>query len=118
MNKREVGAFYERKAGAFLESQGLMILQYNFRCRQGEIDIVAKDRVTTVFVEVKYRKDAGKGLPEEAVDYRKQGKICRVADYYRVIHKMGDFSPVRFDVVAVCGEEIRWYPGAFEYVSR
>lgn len=118
MNKREVGAFYEKKAGAFLESQGLTILQYNFRDRYGEIDIVAKDRETTVFVEVKYRKDAGKGLPEEAVDRRKQGKICRVADYYRMIHKMGDFSPVRFDVVAVCGEEIRWYRNAFEYITK
>ena len=118
MNKREVGAFYERKAGVFLKSRGLTILQYNFRTRYGEIDIVAKDKETTVFVEVKYRKDAGRGLPEEAVDHRKQGKICRVADYYRMIHKMGDFSPVRFDVVAVCGEEIRWYPNAFEYITR
>lgn len=118
MNKRKVGAFYEKKAGAFLESHGLVVLQYNFRDWYGEIDIVAKDRETTVFVEVKYRKDAGKGLPEEAVDYRKQGKICRVADYYRMLHHMGDFSPVRFDVVAICGEEIRWHPNAFEYIAR
>lgn len=115
MNTRRVGAAYEKKAGAFLESQGLIILQYNFRDRNGEIDIVARDRETTVFVEVKYRKDVGWGMPEEAVDCRKQGKICRVADYYRLLHHMGDFSPVRFDVVAICGEEIRWYPNAFEY---
>lgn len=118
MNTRKVGAAYEKKAGMFLEEQGLAILQYNFRSRSGEIDIVAKDRETMVFVEVKYRKDAGKGQPEEAVDYRKQGKICRVADYYRMLHHMGDFSPVRFDVVAICGEEIRWYPNAFEYIAR
>lgn len=118
MNKREVGAFYERKAGAFLEGKGLTILQYNFRSRAGEIDIVAREKETTVFVEVKYRKDERLGLPEEAVDCRKQGKICRVADYYRMLHKMGDFSPVRFDVVAICGEEIRWYPNAFEYIMR
>lgn len=118
MNKRAVGAAYEKKAGLFLEKQGLKILQYNFRSRMGEIDIVARDKEMTVFVEVKYRKDAGKGLPEEAVDRRKQGKICRVADYYRMIHKMGDFSPVRFDVVAICGEEIRWYPNAFAYIPR
>lgn len=115
MNTRRVGAVYEKKAGAFLESQGLTILQYNFRNRYGEIDIVARDLETTVFVEVKYRKDVGKGLPEEAVDYRKQAKICRVADYYRMKHHMGDFVPVRFDVVAVCGREIRWYRNAFEY---
>lgn len=118
MNTRKVGAAYEKKAGLFLEGQGLVVLQYNFRSRSGEIDIVAKDRETTVFVEVKYRRDAGKGQPEEAVDYRKQGRICRAADYYRMYHKMGDFSPVRFDVVAICGEEIRWYPNAFEYIAR
>ena len=118
MNTRRAGTFYEKKAGAFLKSRGLTILQYNFRTQCGEIDIVAKDRETTVFVEVKYRKDAGKGLPEEAVDSRKQGKICRVADYYRMLHHMGDYSPVRFDVVAICGEEIRWYQNAFEYITR
>lgn len=118
MNKRAVGAFYEKTAGAFLEGQGLTILRYNFRSRAGEIDIVAMEKETTVFVEVKYRKDEGKGLPEEAVDYRKQWRICRVADYYRMLHKMGDFAPVRFDVVAICGEEIRWFRNAFEYVGR
>lgn len=118
MNKREVGGTYEKKAGLFLENQGLRILCYNFRNRYGEIDIVARDGATIVFVEVKYRKDTSKGLPQEAVDYRKQRKICRVADYYRMIHKMGDFSPVRFDVVAICGEEISWIQNAFDYIER
>ena len=116
MNKRAVGALYEKRAGAFLEEQGLTVLQYNFRNRCGEIDIVARDGQTTVFVEVKYRKDAERGLPEEAVDYRKQKRICRAADYYRMLHRMGEFSPVRFDVVAVCGEEVRWFRNAFMYV--
>ena len=118
MNKREVGTAHEKKAGLFLENQGLRILCYNFRNRYGEIDIVAGDGEVTVFVEVKYRKDASKGMPEEAVDYRKQRRICRVADYYRMIHHMGDFSPVRFDVVAICGEEVRWYQNAFDYIGR
>ena len=118
MNKREVGAAYEKKAGLFLREQGLAILEYNFRSRYGEIDLVAKDGETTVFVEVKYRRNEAGGTPEEAVDYRKQRRICRVADYYRMIHQMGDFSPVRFDVVAVCGQEIRWYQNAFDYVGK
>lgn len=117
MNKRSVGTAYEKKAVSFLEKQGLKILCCNFRNRYGEIDIVAKDRKTTVFVEVKYRRDSGKGAPEEAVDFRKQRRICRVADYYRMMHHMGDFSPVRFDVVAICGEEVRWYRNAFDYVK-
>ncbi len=79
---------------------------------------MAKDKNTTVFVEVKYRKDVKKGHPEEAVDRRKQRKICRVSDYYRMIHRMGDFSSVRFDVVAICGEEISWFRNAFDYIER
>ncbi len=117
MNKRRVGEIYERRAEAFLEERGLRILCRNFRNRYGEIDIVARDGETTVFVEVKYRRDAGKGTPQEAVDYRKQRKICRVSDYYRMMHKMGDFSPVRFDVVAICGEEISWFRNAFDYIG-
>ena len=66
MNKRKVGAAYEKRAGAFLEEQGLRILCYNFRNRSGEIDIVARDGETTVFVEVKYRRDEEKGAPEAA----------------------------------------------------
>jgi len=117
MNKRRVGSAYEKKAGLFLEKQGLTVVCYNFRNRYGEIDIVARDGRFVVFVEVKYRRDAGRGMPEEAVDYRKQWRICRVADYYRMIHRMGDFSPVRFDVVAICGEEIRWFRNAFDYIG-
>lgn len=118
MNKRKVGSAYEKKAGLFLERQGLDIVCYNFRGRCGEIDIVAREGETTVFVEVKYRRDGDLGLPEEAVNYRKQRRICRVADYYRMLHGMGDFSPVRFDVVAICGGEIRWFQNAFDYVER
>ena len=116
MNRRKVGSAYEKKAGAFLETQGLKILCYNFRNRYGEIDLVARDGQTVVFVEVKYRKNSEKGRPEEAVDCRKKRRICRVADYYRMLHGMGDFSPVRFDVVAICGEEITWFRNAFDYV--
>lgn len=116
MNKREKGSAYEKKAGNFLERQGFQILVYNFRSRFGEIDIVAKDGRTTVFVEVKYRKDMKNGAPQEAVGYRKQWKICRVADYYRMKHGMGDFVPVRFDVVGICGEQVEWFQDAFAYL--
>lgn len=118
MNKRSVGSAYEKRAGLFLKRQGLTVLCYNFRNRFGEIDIVARDGETTVFVEVKYRKDTDKGLPQEAVDRRKRRRICRVADYYRMLHGMGDFEPVRFDVVAICGEEVNWFRNAFDYIER
>ena len=57
MNKREVGASHEKLAGAYLETQGYLILEYNFRSRRSEIDIVARDGEYLVFVEVKYRAD-------------------------------------------------------------
>ena len=70
-NQREKGAYWEQKAGAYLESIGYEILEYNFRCRMGEIDIIARDGDYLVFCEVKYRAGTGKGYPAEAVDLKK-----------------------------------------------
>lgn len=67
------------------------------------------------FVEVKYRKNSASGRPEEAVDHRKQCTICRVADYYLLTQGMGDCEQVRFDVVAVLGDEITLHKNAFFY---
>ncbi|MCR5790699.1 MAG: YraN family protein [Lachnospiraceae bacterium] len=117
MNKRRVGGRYEEKAAAFLEQQGLQILFRNFRCRQGEIDLIAYDRAerTVVFVEVKYRKTSYAGMPAEAVTRAKQKTICRVADYYRSCYVTEDALSFRFDVVAILGEELSWYRNAFPY---
>lgn len=115
MNKRAVGAAYEKQAGSYLERQGYQILEYNFRCRSGEIDIIAKDGEYLVFVEVKYRRDAGSGSPLEAVDHKKQKIISRTASYYCLTHGYGETTPCRFDVVAILGEEIRVIANAFEY---
>ena len=60
-SKRKTGAEYEQKAGAYLEGQGYEILEYNYRCRTGEIDIVARDGEYLVFCEVKYRASGGGG---------------------------------------------------------
>ena len=61
-NQREKGAYWEQKAGAYLESIGYEILEYNFRCRMGEIDIIARDGDYLVFCEVKYRAGTGKDV--------------------------------------------------------
>lgn len=117
MNKRAVGTAYEKAAGVYLETQGYRILEYNFRNRRGEIDIVARDGRCLVFVEVKYRKDDRAGNPLEAVDYRKQRSICRTARYYLMAHHLGMDTPCRFDVVAVEGKKIRIVKDAFPYVE-
>lgn len=74
MNKRKIGSRYEEAAAAFLQKQGFRILGKNFRCRQGEIDLVCREGKELVFTEVKYRSDASCGSPFEAVDFRKQEK--------------------------------------------
>ena len=79
---RARGARYEELAAAFLEKQGYVILEKNFFCRTGEIDIIAREGDTLVFVEVKYRKDLAAGDPAEAVNERKQEKIRKAAAFY------------------------------------
>jgi TIGR00252 family protein len=116
VNTREKGAKYEQIAVRYLQRNCIKIMECNYRNRQGEIDIVGKDGEYIVFFEVKYRKNNASGQPAEAVDYKKQRKICRVADYYRMIHHIGEFSPVRYDVIAICGTEITWYRNAFAHI--
>lgn len=115
-SKRALGRERERQAVRYLEERGMSVCASNFAGRQGEIDIIGYHRGYLVFVEVKYRRDEKTGTPESAVTLQKQKKICRTADYYRYLHRYGDERPFRYDVVAITGEEIRWYENAFEHV--
>lgn len=118
MNKREVGKAYEKRAEDYLKEQGFRILERNFRVRQGEIDLIGYHRNELVFVEVKYRKDKRKGLPEEAVTSAKQRQISKVAEFYLMRHPLAGGRGCRYDVVAICGEEITWYENAFLHQGR
>lgn len=113
-NKRAVGGHYERLAAGYLQDHGAVILERNYRCRSGEIDLIVRDGRYLVFVEVKYRRDAGKGYPEEAVDCYKQQHIFRAAQYYLYSNRYGENTPCRFDVVSIMGSEIRWIRDAFQ----
>lgn len=113
-NNREIGGKQEQRAKEYLEAQGVKMIGQNFRCRSGEIDLIGRDGKYLVFIEVKYRK--GSMLPEEAVNYAKQRKICRVADYYRYRYRIGADALIRYDVVALTETEIRWYKNAFAHV--
>ena len=99
----------------YLESLGYHILVRNFRCRFGEIDLIAKQDDTYIFIEVKYRTGRTAGDPTSAVDGKKQKKISKTADYYRMLHQIPMDVPCRFDVVAETPEEIRVYANAFYY---
>lgn len=114
-NRRATGTYYEKEAAKYLEGQGYEILTMNYRCRMGEIDMIAREGEYLVFVEVKYRKSSDDGSPEEAVNDKKQRTISRVASYY-LMKEYGRMDVCcRFDVVAILGEEIRLIKNAFEY---
>lgn len=112
-NKRRVGAVYEEKAAEYLRGKGYQIINKNFRCRMGEIDIIARQNTILVFVEVKYRKTASFGYPEEAVSFSKQRTIRKVAEYFLTKEHLSPDTECRFDVIAILGEEIRHIENAF-----
>lgn len=116
MNRREIGTFYEREAVDFLTEKGVHILEQNYRCRQGEIDIIGYDGTCLVFFEVKARDSLRSGYGAEAVDRRKQRTICRVADYYRYKHGISEFVEMRYDCVSIDEGKISWIKNAFGHV--
>jgi putative endonuclease len=106
----------EELAADYLRRKGMAILARNYRCRAGEIDIVARDGEAVVFVEVKERAGASHGSAVEAVTWRKRQRILRAAHAYAAVHRLAD-APVRFDVVAIdwepSGPRVRHDAGAF-----
>ena len=109
----------EKIAAAFLKQSGYRIVETNYRCPIGEIDIVAREKKEWVFVEVKARKSGFLGYPEQAVDAKKQRKMSKLALWYLKENKLDDVN-ARFDVVAIqmlpCGNEVRLIKNAFDFV--
>lgn len=98
--RHETGKIGEDISVKYLEQIGYMIIERNFECRQGEIDIIAKDKNKYVFIEVKTRSSVSYGKPKEAVDTTKKKHIYRSAEYY-VYLKHLENEPVRIDVIEV-----------------
>ena len=98
--KDMLGRYGEERAAAFLAATGLTILDRNWRCRAGELDIVARDGGTLVVVEVKTRSGTGYGYPAEAVTPRKLARLRQLAGQWLAEH---DAHPadIRIDVVSV-----------------
>ena len=115
MNKRKIGTIYEHQAAVFLRQRGYQILEKNYRCPFGEIDLIARDGEYLVFLEVKYRSSSWDGSPLEAVDKRKQRVIGRVARYYLMTHSEYADAPCRFDVVGISGKDFCLIRNAFDY---
>lgn len=113
-NRRKVGTAYEKEAVLFLKNKGYEIIEQNYYCRYGEIDIIARESDYLVFVEVKYRKNNEMGMPESAVNYTKKKHIIQSAQNYMYEKYKRDDIPSRFDVVAIQGELIHLIKNAFE----
>ncbi|HXN13292.1 MAG TPA: YraN family protein [Candidatus Acidoferrales bacterium] len=90
----------ERAAEKYLRRNGYRIVARNFRAAGAEIDLVAMDRETLVFVEVKTRRSRDAGAPEEAVDERKQKQIRRAAELFATRYRADEVT-MRFDIIAV-----------------
>jgi putative endonuclease len=90
----------ERAAEKHLRRNGYRIVARNFRAAGAEIDLVAMDGETIVFVEVKTRSSRAAGAPEEAVDERKQKRMRRAAEVFAARYRAGEFE-MRFDIIAV-----------------
>ena len=116
-DKDVLGRRGEELAARFLEQQGLVVLSRNWRCRHGEVDLVATDADKLVVCEVKTRSGTRFGEPAEAVTGRKAARIRRVTQAWLASHRMG-WVEVRFDVLAVLAEPgrpvtVQHYRGAF-----
>lgn len=112
MNKREMGKRKEALAAKLLSLHGYEVVACNYRCRAGEVDVIAKEDGYLVFIEVKYRSSLRFGEPQLAVDTRKQKKIKEVMRWYCHAQQI-DETPIRFDVVAILGKQYQIIKNAF-----
>ena len=94
-------------------SLGYRMIEKNYRCKRGEIDLIALDGIYLVFIEVKYRADINAGYGFEVIDARKQKKIRQTALWYLTEKHISQNRPCRFDVVSFTAEEIMLLKDAF-----
>jgi putative endonuclease len=104
------GAEAEQAALVYLQQQGLKLLEKNYRCRYGEIDLVCQDRQTLVFVEVRLRQNPRFGGAAASITAQKQAKLIRAAQHY--LGTRSNPPPCRFDVVLLQGMQ----PGQIEWI--
>ena len=113
MNKKIKGAFGEDLATNYLIKNKYKIIARNYSCAMGEVDIVALDKKTLVFIEVKTRTSQVFGLPREAVNKPKQRHIVKTAQYFRQEYDVFSLE-MRFDVIEILDEKINHIKNAFE----
>ena len=95
------GILLEKIAADYLQTKGLVVLQHNFNCCFGEIDLICQHQNELVFVEVRYRKNTEYGTPEETITFAKQKKLLLTAQHYLIQNTWTTNSPCRLDVIAI-----------------
>ena len=119
---RATGTLYEDLALAHLQRDGLVLIERNFNCRYGEIDLIMSSGDTVVFVEVRYRRGcvghAGFGDGIDSISVAKRERLVRAAQLFLVTHARLAHRTCRFDVLAIAGDAaaplIDWRPNAFD----
>jgi len=112
-NARKTGTIIENAVCEYLKSKGYTIIMQNYRCKLGEIDIIAKENAVLVFIEVKYRKNVTSGYPEESVNFTKQRKIINSSLKYIQENHIFLNTNFRYDVVSITGNKVKIIRNAF-----
>lgn len=105
-NRKDTGRTGESIALSFLQKQGYTVVEKNFRCKFGEMDIIAENDDQLVFIEVRSCRSLNSGLPQESLNYFKKKRLTQIALFYLTSHNLGNLS-CRFDVVAVLFDAAR-----------
>lgn len=114
--KAAIGQSAELAAEQWLSLQGLMLLERNFRCRGGEIDLIMADGKTAVVIEVRTRTNKSHGHAAETVYGLKQHRVGKAAKLWWAMHGCQYYAHLRFDVVAFDGDEpIKWFKNAWQF---
>src|SRR5579871_2618041 len=116
-SKQQFGYAVEQQATAYLGQHGLSLIEHNYRCRYGEIDLIMRDKEHWVFVEVRYRNSAKHGDGAETITRSKQSRLIRTAKYYLQQSHLLEKVPCRFDVITLTGQsdsEFLWIKDAFQ----
>lgn len=115
-NKQSLGKSGEEFAARLVTESGLHIIQKNYRCPKGEMDIIARDGKTLVFIEVRTRRSAFRGWGEESITPQKARRLQAIASYYVLQQGYTSWPGIRFDVVAIRwndeNPEIKWIQAA------
>lgn len=107
----------EALAAAFLVERGLTLLSSNYRCRHGEIDLIARDGATLCFIEVRSRRGRAFGTAIDTISAVKRRRILQTAEHFLAYTFTGPPCACRFDIVTIQGDEsptVEWWRGAFE----